>query len=61
MVDDTYEHEVWNDTDQQRVVLFVDFLRPPPFPVSTLNALVVKGISRLPEIRRSACLQRPPD
>src|SRR5690606_28736266 len=25
--DDTYEHEVWNDTDDIRVVLFVDFIR----------------------------------
>lgn len=59
--DDTYEHEVWNDTDQERVVLFVDFLRPLPFPASTFNALVVNGISQLPEIRRSARLQLPPD
>jgi beta-hydroxylase len=31
--DDTYNHEVWNDTDGHRVVLFVDFARPlrPPF------------------------------
>ncbi len=26
--DDTYEHEVWNDSDSYRVVLFVDFVRP---------------------------------
>ena len=26
--DDTYEHEVHNDTDQRRVVLFLDFDRP---------------------------------
>lgn len=26
--DDTYEHEVLNDTDEQRVVLFLDFDRP---------------------------------
>ncbi len=58
--DDTYEHEVRNDTDQQRVVLFVDFLRPLPFPASAVNSLVVKGISQLPEIRRAARLQLPP-
>ncbi len=31
--DDTFNHEVWNDTDGYRVVLFVDFARPlhPPF------------------------------
>ena len=26
--DDTYEHEAWNDTDETRVVLFVDVVRP---------------------------------
>ena len=26
--DDTYNHEVWNDTEGYRVVLFVDFTRP---------------------------------
>jgi beta-hydroxylase len=26
--DDTFNHEVWNDTDGYRVVLFVDFARP---------------------------------
>jgi len=35
--DDTYDHEVWNDTDGIRVVLFVDFLRPLRFPASVIN------------------------
>ncbi|MEC7289377.1 MAG: aspartyl/asparaginyl beta-hydroxylase domain-containing protein [Pseudomonadota bacterium] len=26
--DDTYEHEVWNETDQERVILLFDFDRP---------------------------------
>jgi len=37
--DDTFEHEVWNDTDELRVVLFTDFLRPLPFPLSTANRI----------------------
>ena len=28
LFDDTYEHEVRNDTDETRVVLFIDVLRP---------------------------------
>ena len=32
MFDDTFNHEVWNDTDETRVVLFVDVLRPYPPP-----------------------------
>jgi len=39
--DDTYMHEVWNDTDEERVVLFVDFARPLSFPVSLLNNAVI--------------------
>lgn len=26
--DDTYHHEVWNDTDEQRVILLIQFRRP---------------------------------
>lgn len=39
--DDSLEHEVHNDTDEVRVVLFVDFLRPCRGPVAWLNRLVV--------------------
>jgi ornithine lipid ester-linked acyl 2-hydroxylase len=35
--DDSHEHEVWNDTDAQRVVLFVNFTRPTVFPLSVVN------------------------
>lgn len=28
VIDDTYEHEVWNETDEERVVLLLDFNRP---------------------------------
>src|SRR6266581_1238202 len=44
--DDTYPHEVWNDTDEERVVLFVDFARPLSFPVSILNDAVIWLFSR---------------
>jgi ornithine lipid ester-linked acyl 2-hydroxylase len=46
--DDTYNHEVWNDTDETRVVLFVDVLRPLPFPESAINGLIVKAIGLSP-------------
>lgn len=35
--DDTFNHEVWNDTDGYRVVLFVDFARPLGQPWHWLN------------------------
>ncbi len=46
--DDTFNHEVWNDTDETRVVLFVDVLRPLPEPLSTINRLIVKAIGWSP-------------
>ena len=35
--DDTYEHEVWNETDQERVILLFDFDRPMKFRGRMLN------------------------
>jgi ornithine lipid ester-linked acyl 2-hydroxylase len=46
--DDTFNHEVWNDTDETRVVLFVDVLRPLPFPESWINRAIVKAIGYSP-------------
>lgn len=48
MFDDTFNHEVWNDTDETRVVLFVDVLRPLPSPWSQINRLIVKAIGYSP-------------
>jgi ornithine lipid ester-linked acyl 2-hydroxylase len=39
--DDSHEHEVWNDTDSYRVVLFVDFVRPTIFPLSVANRAII--------------------
>ena len=49
--DDTFPHEVWNDTDSIRVVLFMDILRPLPAPVALLNNLIIKIIAASPFIR----------
>jgi len=35
--DDTYDHEVWNDTDEERVILLFDFDRPMRFWGRVLN------------------------
>ena len=35
--DDTYEHEVWNDTDEERVILLFDFDRPMKLGGRVLN------------------------
>jgi ornithine lipid ester-linked acyl 2-hydroxylase len=48
MFDDTFNHEVWNDTDETRVVLFVDVLRPLPSPWNQINRAIVKAIGWSP-------------
>lgn len=39
--DDTYEHEVWNDTDEERVILLFDFDRPMKFWGRAVNRTVI--------------------
>ena len=49
--DDAYEHEAWNHTDQTRVVLFVDFVKPLRFPANLLNWLLLHLAVFTPFIR----------
>jgi beta-hydroxylase len=49
--DDTYEHEAWNDTDETRVVLFVDVIRPLRQPMRSINAGMIKAIGYSPFIQ----------
>lgn len=49
--DDTHEHEAWNDSREERVVLFVDFLRELPFPLGWLNRGMVALIAASPFVR----------
>lgn len=48
--DDSHMHEVWNDTDAYRVVLFVDLIRPLPFPLALINRSIIWIISQTPSI-----------
>ncbi len=49
--DDTYVHQVQNNTDGQRVVLFLDIVRPVRFPGSWLNAFIITLIRWSPYIQ----------
>jgi ornithine lipid ester-linked acyl 2-hydroxylase len=49
--DDTYPHEVWNDTDGFRAVLFLDIERPLREPARTLNAGLLELIRRSPFVQ----------
>lgn len=40
--DDTFEHEVWNDTDEERVILLFDFDRPMGVFGRLLNRLLLQ-------------------
>ncbi|MCV7061814.1 aspartyl/asparaginyl beta-hydroxylase domain-containing protein [Mycolicibacterium vaccae] len=51
--DDTFEHEVWNDSEETRVVLFVDFIRELPWYLAIPNRAFIGAIRRSPYIRRA--------
>jgi beta-hydroxylase len=51
--DDAYPHQVHNDTDETRVVLFVDFERPCKAPVSWLNRLLLSFAPLTPELQQA--------
>jgi len=56
--DDTYTHQVQNNTDGKRVVLFLDIIRPLRFPGSLLNRIVIRLIRWSPFIQDAIRNQR---
>lgn len=44
--DETFNHEAWNESDQPRVVLFLQVMRPMRWPGRLLGSLFLKGIKR---------------
>jgi beta-hydroxylase len=56
--DDTFNHEVWNDTDGYRVVLFVDFARPLRFPFHQMNAALLSVGALAPFLREAGEKQK---
>ena len=53
LFDDTYHHEVWNDTDEERAILFMDVERPLRFPVSLLNKAVIALVGLSPFVQNA--------
>ena len=51
--DDTFEHEAFNDSDEIRVVLFVDIIRELPWYLSVPNRAFIGAIRRSPFIKRA--------
>ncbi|MGK0296578.1 MAG: aspartyl/asparaginyl beta-hydroxylase (cupin superfamily) [Gammaproteobacteria bacterium] len=56
--DDTYSHNVHNNTDGSRVVLFLDIVRPVRFPGSILNRIILRLIQWSPYIQDARKNQR---
>jgi len=56
--DDSFEHEVWNGTRGDRVVLFLDVVRPMVFPGSVYNNLVIALIGLSPFVQLPRWRQR---
>jgi Aspartyl/asparaginyl beta-hydroxylase and related dioxygenases len=50
--DDTFIHHAENQTDELRVVLFVDFIRPLPFPLNLWNKCMIDLIGHSPYIQK---------
>lgn len=49
--DDTYEHEVWNDTDEDRVILLIQFTRPLRAPGKQLASFFLWLIRMSPFVQ----------
>jgi aspartyl/asparaginyl beta-hydroxylase (cupin superfamily) len=52
--DDAYEHEAWNETGHERVVLFIDFAKPLSFPANVLNCLLLNLAVFTPFLREGS-------
>ena len=51
LFDDSFPHEAWNLTDEVRVVLFMDIVRPLKFPVDLLNRILINLIRWSPYVQ----------
>lgn len=49
--DDMFPHEVWNDTDEDRIILLVHIKRPLKFPGSMLRDLFFAALRASPFVR----------
>jgi beta-hydroxylase len=50
-LDDTHKHEVWNETDEMRVVLLLHIRRPLRFPGSLVGGLIYHAIRKSPFVQ----------
>ena len=43
--DDTYKHSVFNNTDEPRIILFIDIVRPMNYPMKKINSFLLENVS----------------
>lgn len=53
LFDDTYPHEVWNDTNEMRVVLLIQLTRPVSFPGSLVSRFFLGGVRKSAFVRET--------
>ena len=51
--DDTYTHEVWNETDGERAILFLDVKRPMRQPMAAINDAVLHLLRYAPVVQNA--------
>lgn len=51
--DDSWEHEVFNESDESRVVLIVDIFRPMPRPLHMMNWLLCRTVRYSDEAKQA--------
>lgn len=51
LFDDSHDHEAWNDSDDVRVVLFLDVVRPLPGPLAWLNERLLGALAQSPFVK----------
>lgn len=61
ILDDTYPHEVWNDSKQLRVILFIQVRRPTRFLGRLLGSIFLSGVRRTTYVQegRAALAGKP--
>jgi beta-hydroxylase len=53
VIDDTFKHEVWNDSDRPRALLFIQVLRPMTGPGRLLGKAIVRAVALTKYIRQA--------
>ena len=51
--DDTYNHEVWNETEGERAILFLDVKRPMHQPMAAINDLILNLLRYTPVVQNA--------